>query len=228
MNENLAAENIDLARLVAVQVWKSLSSAADLDEMIGDANLGLVKASRSFDPARGIKFRTFAQYRVRGAVMDGLRDRMIHSRWCQVMRRQMEDVEAELAQRFKRHPESDEVAEAMGLAMDDYHKLRSATSLEVVSSETIPGFADMVSDGRVEIPESCTQMESIERCIAMLRGDDRRIIRLYFYEGKTQDEIGAMIGVTRGRVSQIVRAIVARMRYRMRSDCCKNYSTVSV
>jgi RNA polymerase sigma factor FliA len=224
----LAAEDRDAlieahlpqVKFIAERLVAKLPPSVDVDDLIGAGMLGLLDAVAKYDPAKGVMFKTYAEMRVRGAMLDSLRD----LDWApRSMRRRAREVEAayQQAERSLGRATEFDVANILGISVADFQRL-----LGELRGLTITGFgnADEDETGQAEqMPADSTQTPlalyehaETQACLAgtidRLPLRERQVVSLYYVEELTMKEIGAVLGVTESRVSQIHTQAVVRMR----------------
>jgi RNA polymerase sigma factor for flagellar operon FliA len=186
------------------------------DDMKSAGMLGLFDAAKRFDPAKNIKFKTFAEYRIRGAILDEMRKLDWFSRSLRDKQNRVGKTIFSLELKLGRDPEDYEVAEAMELSLDDYQSLLAEVShLGCVSlnetldsSEEGRSFIDSITDERSEILpgariEQQQLTEKVASILEQLSKKERLVVALYYYEELTQKEIAEVLDLSEGRVSQL-------------------------
>jgi RNA polymerase sigma factor for flagellar operon FliA len=186
------------------------------DEIRSAAMLGLLDAATRFDPQVGVQFKTFAEKRIRGAVMDEVRKADWFSRSLRAKHSQISEAISLLEIKLERLPTEEEVAAEMGISLDKYREMLSEVShLGCVSLHDSleqddgrgTSFIDMLADdnGASPFDNAAAQQLSAEiaSCLARLSEKERLVITLYYYEEMTQKEIAEVLDVTEGRVSQL-------------------------
>ncbi len=210
--------HVDLVRYVALRIHPRLPASVELDDLIHDGVLGLLDACDRFDPAQGARFRTYAEARVRGAILDGLRKKDWRPRSVRRMRRSIDAAIATLAGRLGRTPTEEEIAEQLGLELPAYRALLAdAATGPLLSLDELTG--DGESDHLVSLTdppdgpfERRERVALLAEAIAELPERERRILELYYVEGLTLKEIGAVLAVTESRICQIHSQATARLR----------------
>jgi RNA polymerase sigma factor for flagellar operon FliA len=184
--------------------------------------IGLIEAVRNYDQSLGAKFETYAGIRIRGAMLDELR----RSDWApkSVHRRGRELTEAihVVENRTGRDARDSEVAEQMGIPLEEYNKILQDSSTCIMSMEQlgldkdefVGGMMDLVSDP-MKKQQQRDFKESLMRAIAGLPERERMIVTLYYDSELNLREIGSVIGVTESRVSQLLNQAHARLRSRL-------------
>jgi RNA polymerase sigma factor for flagellar operon FliA len=202
--DRLVVHYSPLVKFVAGRVRSGLPPAVEHADLVSDGVIGLMDALDKFEPERGLQFQTYAVSRIRGAIVDGLRA----SDWVpRSVREKIRDIDAAqtaLERSLGRTPSDAEVAEQLGLSVEELRKVYSQTAhTSVVSFETalddedaprattdLPGAEDDVPPGFLaavrELPER-----------------DQVVVALYYWERLTLAEIGQVLGVTESRVSQL-------------------------
>lgn len=180
--EELIAEHHKMVLGLAGRLRRELSLSGDLEDLIAFGFGGLLEAERRYDPSRGVRFRTFAYYRVRGAMLDGVR------KMAYLPRRAHERLKAE----------AERVPTAAPTALD---KAFTRMSANLTSASPVQGsFAE-------ESPESALlKNESIERllgALARLPERERAVIRGHYFEGRPLDDLAAELGVSKSWASRI-------------------------
>ncbi len=222
-----------LARYVVDRMNVRPGPSMGYDDLLSQALVGLIDAVDRFDPGRGIKFETYAYHRIRGAVMDMLRD----MDW---LPRSLRQRETDLAAAFTRlqgslgcAPSDDQLAQAMGISVEELdaiaqdlafqamHSLDEAIAGTSGGSQNIHGWEDAALVDSIPDPQAASPQEHAERqaerdllakAVEALPDAERTVVSLYYYEGLTLKEIGRVMGVTESRACQIHGKAILRMR----------------
>lgn len=185
------------------------------DDMASAAMMGLLDAAGRFDPGRGILFKTFAERRMRGAIIDEARKMDSFSRTLREKQGRIADAVSDLGRRLGRDPEEQEIAQALGLSLEDYQQQLSEVGyLGVVSlHDTLDGsedgrtllesIADTSSKNPLENLEARELTRELASHLESLTDKERLVISLYYYEELSQKEIAEVLSLTEGRVSQL-------------------------
>jgi len=219
-----------IARYVVDRLNLKPGPALEYDDLLSQAVVGLIDAVDRFDPARGIKFETYAYYRIRGAVMDMLRELDWLPRSVRQRESELAAAYARLEDRFSRPPTDAELAAELGLAIDDLDRLAHDVALQSMQSldETVASQAweggtmrDLIADDSASSPEAeverQAERELLGRAIDALPDSERTVVSLYYYEGLTLKEIGRVLGVTESRACQIHGKAMLRLRAHVHS-----------
>jgi RNA polymerase sigma factor for flagellar operon FliA len=219
----LINETLPLIKHIAHRVAAKLPSNVEIRDLINAGVLGLLDAVDKFEPERNVKFKTYAEVRIRGAILDSLRNLDWAPRSLRKKSKDLERIYAELSQKLGRPATDEEVSEAMGEDLEDYHALVDQLhGLTVGSFETLTADEDGESylnyypdDGsndpytRFETAELTTLLGG---AIDELPEKERLVLSLYYYEEFTMKEIGALLGVNESRVSQLHTKAMLRLR----------------
>jgi RNA polymerase sigma factor for flagellar operon FliA len=212
--DELIQRGLPIVRRLAFRLARRLPPNVDVGDLIGAGTEGLLKAIESYDANHSARFETYAESRVRGAILDELRAQDALTRHG---RRQMGDVARamrKLESELGRAPEEHEVAKALGLELDAYHKLAENLSrgpalanLGALDPDEVAGGHEIASD--FESRELKTQLMA---AIKRLPERTQTVLGLYYQEECTLAEIGEILGVTESRVCQILGDATARLR----------------
>lgn len=216
-----------LVRYVAGRLAMGLPPQVEIDDLESYGLFGLIEAIERFDPARGIKFETYAVQRVRGAILDGLRAET----WAPALRqkaRQLEQAYAELENKLGRTPESAEVAAALGITVAELARREAEVGAAVMVSMEDPWtaegghpsrVADRLADPSAPDPETEAQRterkEMLALAIEKLPEKERLVISLFYYEGLTAKEIAGVMRLSVARISQLHSKAILRLRGRL-------------
>lgn len=213
---------------MARRLAASMPHSIDLGDLVQDGMLGLIDAVERFDEGRGIKFETFAERRVRGAMIDALR-RGAWPRGIRRVRRELEAAREKLRNELGGEPSLADLANHIGT--NEAALGRTINRINIIESTSPLATADSVEG--MDLPPVLTPSESptpdkvceeaevnnrVRAAIAALPGRERRIIGLYYYSDATMKEIGAEIGVNESRVSQLHARAIGKLREQLAPD----------
>ena len=220
-----------MIKYVANRIAMRLPPHIEVDDLISVGVLGLMDAITKFDSNRGAKFKTSAEFRVRGAILDELRSLDWVPRSIRQKASQVDKVVQGLQAKLRRTPEDEEVAQEMGLSLDQFHEtLNETKSIPIFSLEDL-GIAKESGDqqslldclaGKADAdPQTQIRLvelkEIIAKAIDALPEKERFMVSLYYYEELTMKEIGAVLDITESRVSQIHSKAVYRLRTKLKA-----------
>ncbi len=219
-----------LVKYVAGRLSSGLPQTVDTADLVSYGVFGLIDAIDKFDPDRGIKFETYAIARIKGAIIDELRAMDWVPRSVRARAREFEAAYIALENRMKRVPSDAEIAQEMGVTSRELQAILTRLSYtSIISFEEIwaggtdhedrgdplGSIADDSADDPVSIFETAELKEILAGAIERLPDREKTVIALYYYEGLTLKEIGAVLGVTESRVSQMHTKAVLRLRARL-------------
>jgi RNA polymerase sigma factor for flagellar operon FliA len=227
----LMAEYAPLVKFLANRIAMRLPPNVSVDDLISAGSLGLLDAIEKFDPRREVQLKTYAECRIKGAILDELRSMDWMPRSIRKRVREMEQATAEVEQKLRRPARDSEIAGELGIDLDTYYDmLDAAQDLEVLSLDAyVDGPQDHCGSERSHkslirgeddpVDHVMTQelKEVIARGIKALSKKEQIVVSLYYYDGLTLKEIGAVMGLTESRISQIHTKAVAKLRSRLRS-----------
>ena len=226
--DELVRRHLQLVKYIAGRLVMHLPSTVDLDDLLSYGVFGLLDAIDKFDYRRGIKFETYAYARIKGAILDGLRA----ADWVpQSLRKRGRAIAAaygRLERRLGRAATDEEVAEELGIGVDELQdvmvRLSRATVLsldDVIGAEDDDALElkELVADPSSPDPlEHSVLQDARARLAAALERlpeRERQIITLYYYEGLTVKEIGEMFNLSASRISQLHARAILRLRAAM-------------
>jgi len=218
-----------LVKYVAGKVSMGMPQNIEFDDLVSYGVFGLIDAISKFDPARGIKFKTYAMTRIRGAIFDELRSIDWIPRSIRQKAKQVEQIISELENKLGRTVEDEEIAREMGIPNEELQSLLnklSGTSMlslndiwylgddndELSILETLEAPENMNPDLLIEKQEI---RDYIIDAIKKLPDKEKKVIVLYYYEDLTLKEIGEVLEVTESRVSQLHTKAIMRLRGRL-------------
>lgn len=223
----LIRENMPLVELVVQRMVPQVPSFMTKEDMTSAAMVGLIDAANKFDPSKGVKFKTFAEYRVRGAIFDEMRKLDWFSRSMRDKQNLLTQTMLRLERQLGRSPEEEEMANELSMTIDDYHNLLAEVShLGCVSlhetldhSEEGRSFLDNLEDIGGPVPSEILEQEEMARVLAgileELSPKERLVVALYYYEELTQKEIAEVLSVSEGRVSQLHSQALLKLRVKL-------------
>ena len=227
--DELVVSHLPLVKFLVDRIASALPPHLDRDDLRSAAVIGLISAAERFDPSRGVLFKTFAEQRIRGTIMDELRSQDWLTRSLRDKFKRLEREFSALEQRFGRNPTSEEVAAAMGMELEEYfHLLDEIHFLSFVSLDDAwmdedgspLGLLDVLEDKGIESPQNQLiarqTVENLAEAIDGLPEKERIVITLYYYEELNLKEIGAVLSLTESRISQLHSQALLRLRGRMK------------
>lgn len=222
-DEQRMIDHLPIVRFIARRIHERLPQHVPLEDLVGAGVVGLIDAFHKFDPSKEVQFRSYAQFRIRGAILDSLRTLDWSPRNLRRKGRAVEQAIQTLTMRLGRAPAENEVAEELKMKLKDYQSLLGELKgLEIGSLQA----ERSEESGEEELayvanrPEDdplfrCLRGEMRERladAVGRLPERERLVMTLYYYEDLTMKEIGIILGVVESRVSQIHASAVLHLR----------------
>jgi RNA polymerase sigma factor for flagellar operon FliA len=215
IRDRLIERYLPLVKLVSGRIAIGLPSYVDKDDLVSNGFLGLLNAIERFDIDRGVKFETYAVARIRGSILDSLRAQDWLPATVRQKAKQYEQTVAELETRLGRSASDDEIAQTLGITIDQLHlllnQLSSSTLIpldEFIKTET-PGNQPVSPSQHVEEEEV---KELLAKSIDKLPEKERLVVSLYYYEGLTLKEISVIMKLSEARISQLHTKAIFRLR----------------
>jgi RNA polymerase sigma factor for flagellar operon FliA len=219
--ETLIIDHLPKVRYIADRIAAKLPPSVDGDDLYGAGVIGLIDAVERYDGSRGVAFTTFAEMRVRGAILDNLRSLDWASRSSRRRAREIQAAYGRIEQQNGRAATEEEVAADMKISVaelrESLQEIRGLkiTNLDECDEETGLSLADIISDRsatQLDAMEQAEQKRLLAAAIGKLPERERMVIALYYVEELTMKEIAEVLGVTESRVSQLKSQAAARLR----------------
>ncbi len=231
--ETLLMEHLPTVRYLARRIHERLPQHVDLDDLVSAGVVGLIDAFSKFDHGKKVQFKSYAQFRIRGAILDSLRTLDWSPRELRRKGRAVEEAIRTSTQRLSRAPTETEIAQEMKLSLTEIQTLLGDLKGLEIGSLHMERSEDSGDEELSYIPGApeddplfrCLKGEMKQRladAIEELPEKERLVLTLYYYEELTMKEIGLTLGVVESRVSQIHSAAVVRMRAALASLRPKN------
>lgn len=222
----LVREYLPLVKRIAYHLMTRLPASVEVDDLIQAGMLGLLDAVSRFDDDQGAHFETYATQRIRGSMLDELRDADWASRNVRKAARQIESAIHVLEQRHGRPPSEQEIAGEMRLDINTYFEMlndaRGAQLLyyedlhEDSGDDFLDRFADDVSMGPFDVLASRTFKRALAQAVALLPDREKQLMGMYYEQEMNFKEIGAVLGVSESRVCQLHSQAISRLRGKLR------------
>jgi RNA polymerase sigma factor for flagellar operon FliA len=229
--EALILEHTPLIRYVAGRIAMRLPAHVPLDDLVSAGVLGLIDAVDKFDPEQNVKFKTYAEFRIRGAILDELRAMDWVPRSVRRKSTQLEEIFQQLQRRLGREPTDDEAAEELGVSLDQFYGLLDqvkAVNLLSLDDQDNPLLGQLDAEqvlaalGREESEDPLARLglaelrAQVAKAIGGLPEKEKLVVSLYYYDELTMREIGEVLGYTESRISQMHTKAILRLRARLR------------
>ena len=225
--EQLILEHLPYVKRIVNRIAVHLPPGVDTDELVNVGVIGLIQALDRYDSSRDNKFTTFAAFRIRGAVLSELRARDFLSRSSRRKIREVEKAVMKLEQRYGREVDDNEVAESLGIDLEELHRIKQLAGISFISYEDLGGAAAIEKDAlAAELTRNETDFldqaglkelrAGLTEAIAELSVKEQMVLSLYYSDELTMKEAGEVLGVTESRVSQLHSQAVMQLRSKLR------------
>jgi RNA polymerase sigma factor for flagellar operon FliA len=221
--ERVLLEHLPIVRFLARRIHERLPQHVDIEDLVSAGVVGLMDAFAKFDPAKKVQFRSYAQFRIRGAILDSLRTLDWSPRELRRKGRAVEEAIRSLTARLGHAPGEPDVAAEMGLGLEEYQQLLGDLKGLEIGTLHMERNEDSGEEELAYVPGHpeedplfrCLRGELEDRLadgIAHLPDRERLVMTLYYYEEMTMREIGLALGVVESRVSQVHASAVVHLR----------------
>lgn len=217
---------LPLVRFVAEKVHRRLPPGVDLESLIHSGVIGLLEALERFDPKRCVEFEVYARYRIHGEVMQCLRSLDWVSRSVRSWGRKIEAARVKLAGQLVREPSAEEMARELEIPLETYFRFDQQVNDSILLSledfsrvseleweETQENFSHNPFVDPLSFVENKDLLAKLASAVENLPERERTIVTLYYHEELTLREIGQVLNLSEGRICQIFKQIVARLRF---------------
>jgi RNA polymerase sigma factor for flagellar operon FliA len=230
--DRLLLELLPQVRYIARRIHDRLPAHVPMDDLYQAGVIGLMDALKKFDPNKKVQLQSYMKFRIRGAIVDGLRELDWSPRDLRKRGRELENAEQRLRARLGRNPAGAEIAAEVGISLGQFHRLLGdlrgldICSLQEAASTSEEGveqeYSMRVAAPREQDPfHRCIQSEKKEKLANAIEGlpeKERQVVALYYYEELTMKEIGRALSVGESRVSQIHSMAMLRLRARLEEE----------
>jgi len=223
-SNKLVVQHAPLVKRIAYHLMARLPSSVVVDDLIQAGMVGLLEASRNYRPDLGASFETYSGIRIRGAMLDELRRNDWAPKSVHRKNRELTKVVREIEARTGRDARDDEIAEEMGITLDEYYKiLQDSSNARIYAFEELGVDEDAIELGLSNTKNGPFEEMSHERfkgnlteAIASLPEREKMVVTLYYDSELNLREIGSVLGVSESRISQLLSQAMIRLRARMK------------
>ncbi|UCF86173.1 MAG: FliA/WhiG family RNA polymerase sigma factor [Desulfobacteraceae bacterium] len=225
--DQLIADYLPHVKRIVQRIAVHVPAYVEVDDLINAGIIGLIQAAERYDPTRDNKFITYAAFRIKGAVLSELRSRDFLSKSNRRKAREIENTYLHLEKKFGRKVKDEEVAEELGLSLNEFYRIKKISSISFISFEEI-GYTSKEDRKRLmsylinedtEDALTLTRLNELEKSVAQAIGEltekERIVISLYYWDEFTMKEIGRVLDITESRVSQIHSQAIGRLRRKL-------------
>jgi RNA polymerase sigma factor for flagellar operon FliA len=223
VREQLIIDHLPQVKLIARRIHERLPVSVSLDDLISTGVLGLIAAIDRYDSSHDVKLKTYAEYKIRGAILDSLRGLDWAPRQQRKRSKQIEAAIAALEQEHHRTPAEEEIAAYLGLSVSDYQdwltEIRGLTLGSLENAGTEEDGCDLLrylADSDEQWPSQIVERAALERLLAeaieKMPNLERTVLSLYYYEEMTLREIAKIVELHESRISQLKSQAILRLR----------------
>ncbi len=228
--DRLILEHMEQVHLIARRIHDRLPQSVSLDDLVSAGILGLISAIDRYDAGQDVKLRTYAEYKIKGAVLDSLRGLDWAPRQHRKRAREIETAVATLEQDLQRTPFEDEIAHHLGVSILEYREWLSEAcglTLGSIDSPRKPNgderkFSLELADAATESPSQIAEKAELEglltSAIEQMPDLQRTVLNLYYYEELTLRQISGITGLHESRISQLKSQAIIRLRSCLRAS----------
>jgi RNA polymerase sigma factor for flagellar operon FliA len=224
--EALVLEHLPQVRLIAKRIHDRVPSHISLDDLISAGVVGLLKAIDNFDPDHNTQLNTYAEHRIRGAIMDGLREMDWAPRETRKKSKLIEKAIHRAEQHLGREPSEEEIASVLKISLSEYQAwLTEVQFIDLEPLEHAPGdgsngdLLQFISDDEESWPSQIVERSELERILAQsidrMPKPERTVLSLYYYEELNLREIAEVMGLHLSRIGQLRAQAILRLRTHM-------------
>jgi RNA polymerase sigma factor FliA len=213
-----AAKFFPYIEKVARRLARRLPAHVEIDDLISSGVIGLMEAAERFDPDRVDRFEAFAEFRIRGAMLDDLRARDTLSRDMRRLSNELRDATRRLEAQLGRTPDHEEIAKRLGVGVDELYARQqklsgsSVVGIDDAGPDLLERTGDQTAEDPFEIASRREMMQRLVSGIGELPEKMQQVLSLYYCDNLNLKEIGAVLGVTESRVCQIHGEATRRLR----------------
>jgi RNA polymerase sigma factor for flagellar operon FliA len=227
VRDQIVLDHLPLVKAIAIRVHENLPVHVDLDDLIHAGVLGLFDAVAKYDASKNVAFHSYAKHRIKGAILDSLRQLDWASRDLRKRQKQVDSATRDLSVKLGRTPTEIEVAEKMGLSMERWRRmLMELRTIGLVSAAAHPDqnrdpTQDFAARPDLQPDRMCQRRQlqvTLARAIGTLPARYQKVVVLYYTKEMTMKEIGGVMGVNESRVSQIHKTALKKMAVALESE----------
>lgn len=220
--DRMVLDHLPLVRAIAVRMHETLPTHVDMDDLVHAGVLGLFDAVSKFDPRKQVAFSSYAKYRIKGSILDSLRQLDWASRDLRRRQKRVEAVTRELTALLERAPSEEEIAGKLGLDIATFRDMMidlRATGLISASVRTdshddlpAPDFPCPLAQRPDEMTLATQLRSTLAEALDVLPARYRRMMDLYYRQELSMKEVGELLGVNESRISQMHKAALGKLR----------------
>ena len=226
VRDQIVLDHLPLVKCIAIRVHENLPVHVDLDDLIHAGVMGLFDAVTKYDGTKNVVFHAYAKHRIKGAILDSLRQLDWASRDLRKRQKKVDATVRELSTKLGRPPSDTEVAQQLGVGMERWRRMQmemrtvgpvSSTPAPDQEGERSQEFAEKPDYQPDHIVEHRELQSTLARAIGTLPARYQKVVSLYYTDDMTMKEIGDVLGVNESRVSQIHKTALQKMQVALQS-----------
>jgi RNA polymerase sigma factor for flagellar operon FliA len=223
-------EHAPLIKYIVNRIAQRLPSHVDLDDLMNTGVIGLMDAIEKYNPEKNCKFKTYAEFRIKGAILDQLRSLDWVPRSVRQKSRRLEAAYNQMEQKLGRAASDEEVAHELGVEIRKFHELlNQVRGISLVNLDEVRSASDLEKKNLIDVLEDTSgddpltslnfdeMKKTVAEAIGNLPEKERLVISLYYYDELNMKEIGKILDITESRVCQIHTKAVLRLRAKLKS-----------
>ena len=218
--EEIIIKYVDLVKIVASKLFNYYAQKIEYEDLVGYGIIGLIDAIDKFDYTKNIKFETYASIRIKGAIMDEIRNQDWVPRAIRQKSKQLNNAIKTLEDKLCREATKEEIAQYMNISIDELLKLIDETStfnIMSIEEEIADNYKIQIIDTNIKnSPENQLiyndNINELAKAIDTLNDKEKLIINLYYYENLTYKEISEIGGLSESRISQIISVCLSKLK----------------
>lgn len=234
--EEQVLKNLHIVKIIASKLYARIPSGIELEDLVHTGVLGLIDAVGRYDPSKGTRFATYASLRIRGAILDELRNLDWASRSLRQKIKEVENAYETLEMKLGRPPEEDEVADSLNMSLPGFHKLLNESrgvgigvfrmpardEANITDEETLNYYMDEYGTSPALMMEKNEMKEMIAGFIKDLPQKEQLVLSMYYLDDLNLKEVGKIMNLTESRISQIRTSAILRLRAKLAEVAEKN------
>ncbi len=227
VRDQIVVDHLPLAKAIAIRVHENLPVHVELDDLIHAGVLGLFDAVEKYDAEKNVEFQSYAKHRIKGAILDSLRQADWASRDMRRRQKKVDAMSRDFAAKFGRNPTDNEIAGELGVSTDRWRRmaleLRNIGTVSTTpreDSDRAPE-KEFPADSGVQPDRICEQRQlksTLNRAIGQLPERYQKVVFLYYTNQLTMKQIGDLLGVNESRISQIHKLALKKMADTLQSE----------
>jgi RNA polymerase sigma factor for flagellar operon FliA len=234
--EKQVLDNLHIVKIIASKLYARIPGGIELDDLVHTGILGLIDAVKKYDPTKGTRFSTYASLRIRGAMLDELRNLDWASRTLRQKIKEIENAFQTLEAKLGRTPQEEEVAKSMNMSMPEFHKLLSQSrgvgigvfriaaedEGNIADDNVLHYYAEENNSSPVLMLEKTEMKKILAGLMDQLPDRERMVLSLYYIDDLNLKEVGKVMNLTESRISQIRTSAILRLRAKLADVANRN------